>query len=267
LIVAIITAGLFWMIGAEDSASEADHEILTRAETAFQRGVEARGTSDESRHFQEAAKYYEELHRRGFHNPALDMNLGNANLLGGEWPQAILAYRRGLRSNLNNFQMRGNLAFARDQVVYSSADNFARPPVSFWPPWMPRITVDVAFWSTLGFYVLAWVGLARRWTITKDTCPWITWVGMAGAVCFAMAFLLQVRSEKWESEHPVVVISANQTYLQKGNHDLYPRAYETPLNRGVEAHLIQIRGDWLQIELAGGQMGWIAREKALVDLD
>jgi len=41
---------------------------------------------------------------------------------------------------------------------------------------------------------------------------------------------------------------------------------ETALNRGVEGRLIQIRGDWLQIELAGDQTRLGATEKAIVDL-
>jgi uncharacterized protein YgiM (DUF1202 family) len=66
--------------------------------------------------------------------------------------------------------------------------------------------------------------------------------------------------------HPVVVIAEDKTYLHKGNNALYPRSYETPLNRGVEARLLEVRGSWLQIELAGGQIGWVPRENALLDI-
>jgi hypothetical protein len=36
-------------------------------------------------------------------------------------------------------------------------------------------------------------------------------------------------------------------------------------NRGVEARLLFARGDWLQIELAGGEVGWVPRRLVLVD--
>ena len=45
----------------------------------------------------------------------------------------------------------------------------------------------------------------------------------------------------------------------------YPPRSETPLNRGVEARLLFVRGDWLQIELSGGEIGWVPSEYALVD--
>ncbi len=266
MIRSAILMPILWMGGPMDRASDSDQEVLNRAEAAFQSGVQARGTTEETKQFLQAAECYEELRRRGVHSSALYWNEANSYLLAGNVPEAILAYRRGLRVNPDSRQMRANLAFARDQVVYSSADNFARPPESYWPPWLPRPTIPLTFWLTFIFYALAWIGLARQWAISVNTRPWITWVAVGGTALFAVFFALQMRAEKSESEHPVVVIAADQTHLQKGNHALYPRAYETALNRGVEARLVQIRGDWLQIELTGGQIGWVARENALMDL-
>src|SRR5207302_9041873 len=105
-------------VGSAD-ISQTRAEILERAEAAFEQGVKARGTPEETKLFQSAAEHYEELRRRGVHNAALYRNQGNALLLGGDLPGAILAYRRGLRLNPNDRQMRANLTYARDQVVYS----------------------------------------------------------------------------------------------------------------------------------------------------
>lgn len=266
MIASAFWMGIFWMAGPIDIAFDADREILSRAEAAFQSGVKARGSPDETQHFQRAAEFYEQLRQGGIQNPALCKNQGNADLLAGDWPGAILAYRRGLRLNPNGGEMRANLAYARDQVVYSSAESFARPAESFWPPWLPRLTVGFTLWLTLFFYALAWYGLARGWTARIEGRAWITWFGTAGAVWFAIIFAFQVRGEKADAEHPLVVIAVDQTYLRQGNHSLYPQAFETPLNRGVEARMLQIRGNWLQIELAGGQVGWAPRENAIVDL-
>ena len=41
--------------------------------------------------------------------------------------------------------------------------------------------------------------------------------------------------------------------------------YETPLHAGVEGRRLFVRGDWVQIELAGGEVGWLPREHVLVD--
>jgi hypothetical protein len=246
--------------------SESDQAILNRAQSSFQLGMEFRGTPDGIKHFQAAANDYEELRGHGIQNPALLMDLGSAHLLAGNMPQAILTYRHGLRLGPNNFAMRANLAYARDQVVYSSNDSFARPPESIWPPWAPRFTAGMSFGATFLCYVIAWIGLAHRMAFRPFGRSWLLRIGTAGVLCFAVIFFFQMRAERMEVEHPLVVISADQTFLHKGNHSLYPRAYETALNRGVEARLIQIRGGWLQIELSGGQVGWVPRERTLVDV-
>jgi tetratricopeptide (TPR) repeat protein len=254
------------LVVSQNGQPQSDEQILDHAQAAFQLGVKLRGTPEESKPFQLAADHYEQLRRRGVQNPALFMNLGNAYLLAGNIPGAILTYRRGLQLNPNNLEMRANLACARDQVVYASPDSFARPPESLWPPWLPRWTPGMSLWAAFLFYVMAWIGLAHRMAFRPESRPWLPGIGAAGVLCFAVVFFFQMRAEKTEFEHPLVVISADQTYLHKGNHSLYSRAYDTPLNRGSEARLLQVRGDWLQIELTGGQIGWVPQKKAFVDL-
>ncbi len=265
MIASFVSLVMLSLVVSQDGQSESDQQILDHAQAAFQLGAKLRGTPEESKQFQLAVDHYEQLRRRGVQNPALFMNLGNAYLLADDIPEAILTYRRGLQLNPNNLEMRANLAYARDQVVYSSADSFARPPESLWPSWLPRWTPGMSLGATFLFYVMSWIGLAHRWAFRPESRPWLPGIGAAGALCFAVIFLFQMRAEKTEVEHPLVVISADQTYLHKGNHSLYPRAYDTP-HRGVEARLLQIRGDWLQIELTGGQLGWVPRKNALIDL-
>jgi hypothetical protein len=76
---------------------------------------------------------------------------------------------------------------------------------------------------------------------------------------------LALWSERQQSLHPLVVIAQDRVPLRNGNGVLYPPRWETPLNSGVEARLQFERGDWLQIELAGGQTGWVPRAAVLLD--
>jgi hypothetical protein len=266
MIVSATFFAFLWAVWPTDSQSTTGSQILESAEAAFQEGIKARGTPEESKYFQLAADHYEGLRRSGVENAALYRNHGNALLLAGDWPGAILAYRRGLRLNPSDHQMRANLAYARDQVIYSSADNFVRPPASLWPPWLPRLVPSVTFWVLVVFYSLAWIGLARSWTSPNEGRRWLSWLGLAVSVLFSAILILQLRDIRGDAEHPLVVIAEDKTYLHTGNNDLYPQAYETPLNRGVEARMLQARGTWLQIELTGGQIGWMPGEKAIVDL-
>jgi hypothetical protein len=77
--------------------------------------------------------------------------------------------------------------------------------------------------------------------------------------------IVDLRGERGRGTEALVVIAEDGVLLRKGNGLAFPPRYETPLNRGVEARLLFESGDWLQIELAGGEVGWVPRAYALAD--
>jgi hypothetical protein len=90
-------------------------------------------------------------------------------------------------------------------------------------------------------------------------------VAAAALVTAAAAAALLFVTWRAESSRPVVVIAANGVQLRKGDGPTFPPRYETPVNRGVEAVLLFRRDGWLQIELAGGEVGWVAEGEAVVE--
>jgi hypothetical protein len=62
-----------------------------------------------------------------------------------------------------------------------------------------------------------------------------------------------------------VVIARDGVLLRRGNGVVFPPRYDTPVNRGVEGRLRFERGGWVQIELSGGEIGWVPRAAVLVD--
>jgi tetratricopeptide (TPR) repeat protein len=254
------------LTAAAPAGTSSDAELLGQAEAAFQEGVRLRVHPQEARRFfRQAADGYEELRRRGIHNAALDRNLGNAALLAGDLPRAILAYRRGLRLSPDDHELRTSLAHARSEVVYPEPGNLGRPPVDHWPPWLPRATAVRLLALAVVFYALVWLAFTR-WLMTQR--GWLLAAGGLGlALVAVLAFLLmgEVRQARFEADHPLVVIARDKVVLRKGNGDAYPPRYDTPLNRGVEARLIFARNDWLQIELSAGEVGWVPRNAVLLD--
>jgi hypothetical protein len=252
-------------MASTDFSALTDEAILERAETAFREGVKAVESTERAKLFAQTHALYDELRKRGAENPDLFRNQGNAALLAGQLGEAIFAYRRGLRLAPNDRELRANLDYARDRVVYSSADNFAQPAVSLWPTWLPRLTPVQLLVLTFLFYSGAWAGITR-WGMTRQKRP-LQWAvaALAAAILLATAFVVQSKGVREDSDNPLVVIARDGTYLRKGNHSNYPRSYEIPLNQGVEARLLFVRGDWLQIQLAGGEVGWVPAAAVLVD--
>lgn len=255
----VVIGALFVWQAPVSAASPAD--LLARAEAAFQEGVrhvaETPTKPAEARNcFARAADLYERLRQTGADNAALERNLGNASLLAGNLPRAILAYRRGLRLAPDDHELQRNLAFAREQVVLPPPGNWGQPPIEHRPPWLPRMPV----WTpalAFSLYALAWLLLIRWWMVRRNA-----WRKAGGAALALSAFLgagltWEKWRDDWENRYPLVVIADDGVLLRKGNGLAYPPRSEIPLNRGVEARLRFERGSWLQIELAGGEIGWV----------
>jgi tetratricopeptide (TPR) repeat protein len=241
-------------------------EIARRAEQEFKSGVELRGARDKAiPHFQIASECFEELRRRGVRNPDLYRNLGNASLLADDLPRALLSYRRGLRLAPTDPDLQAGLTEARGRVVYATTGGFGRPPDDYRPPWLPRLGSAGLFAGAAVCYVAGCL-CATRWLMTRRGWPLVSGViALLTAVTLTTLMVAAVRSEREEREHPLVVVAEDGVLLRKGDGLAYPSRYETPLNKGVEARRLYERGDWSQIELSGGEIGWVRRDWLLVD--
>jgi hypothetical protein len=247
-------------------AAAGDLDLARLAEESFAEGVRHHDDAAAARpHFARAAALYEQLHRAGADSPALYRNLGHSHLLAGDLPRAILAYHRGLRQAPWDNDLRDDLAAARSRVVASLPGPLGRPPTDAIPPWWPRTGSGPPALLAALLYVLAWPCLTR-WRMTRRGRPLA-----AGLAALAAAVLLAGVAAAWwwqerdESAHPLAVIAADGVRLRRGDGTAYPPRYDARLRPGVEARLLHTRGDWVQLELAGGEVGWLPRQDVALD--
>ncbi len=275
LLTSVFLAGL-------SQAPPATPALLRQAEAAYRQGAAAYGTARPARqYFATAADRYAQLVRRGVNNPAVFADLGQSYLLTGDLPRAILAYRHGLRLDPNNRTLQDRLEDARNQVLYTTPGAFGRPPVDNWPPWFPRLTLCWRLILALVCYGVACLALTR-WLMTRNG----VYLALASPALVLAAFLgarlfLTAQDRAWEKTHPAVVIAGTEVVLYKGNGANYPcydaenhtwletgdsiPAAASRLPVGAEAQVRFDRGDWLQIELAGGEIGWVRRSDVVLD--
>jgi tetratricopeptide (TPR) repeat protein len=258
---------LMWPAFAVTAPASDETDGLRRAEQALQEGQARRDNPQEARqYFQEAAQEYESLNQRGNGNPVLFRNTGNAYLLAGDFPRAILAYRRGLQFAPSDPMLQANLHFAREQVDYPSGDGFGRPPTDHWPHWLRRPTLLALLALAVVVYASGLACLTRWWMTRRGRLL------VGGIVVLAIAGLPLggVIHEAWQqrqaAKYPLVVLAVNRVPLRNGDGLAYPARYDgKTLNRGVEARLLFERGDWLHIELSGGETGWVPGTAVLLD--
>jgi hypothetical protein len=267
-VVAVIMAPSF---GQAQQSTRTDEEILAQAEAAFQRGVEHKTRFLLARtHFSHAADRYIELHERRVRNPALYRSLGNAALLADRWPEAIWAYRVGLKLDPNDAIMREHLAFVRAKVLYPPSGE-GRLDADTWPAWLHRPTLLEAwcvfavcyaaalFTATLGFI------RRRRGAERNLTGLWLI-VVLELLIALVAGIALWHEQGQLDLDHriPVVIIAENTAFYQ-GNATSYPQYAALPmLPRGMEARRIHQRGNWVQIRLSTGEVGWLPRDRVLV---
>jgi hypothetical protein len=242
-----------------------DAELLGRAEGAFREGVRLRDSQGAREQFLQTAQAYEALRERGYRSPALLRNQGNAYLLAGDVPRAILAYRRGLRLAPQDRELRGDLETARARVLYPSPERLGAPDADAWPAGLPRVSPWLCFNLGAAAYALAWVGLTRWAMVRRGRLLVASLTCLGVAVPCAAGVALAHWQGVQDSRQPLVVIAADGVVLRAGNGLSYPPRVEVSINRGVEARRLFVRGGWLQIQLAGGEVGWIPRSAALLD--
>jgi hypothetical protein len=261
LIVFLATALGSGLLCAEEGNTSSNAEVASQAERDFQEGVSRRAKAAEARPlFASAADSYAELYRRGIRNRALLRNWGNAAFLAGRPARAILAFQHGLLLAPGDHTLRESLEYVRGEVEYPPG---TRPDDSSWPPWLPRPSAELILFLALGLYTLGCLGLTRRLVIGRPS--WGVAVLFLLAAATGVSGGLLKSQEHRNQEHALVVIAADAIPFQRGNGESYPAHPDVAtLREGMEARLLHERGDWLQIQLSGGQIGWVPKRAAVL---
>jgi hypothetical protein len=238
-------------------------ELKARGEAAFTDGVRRRDDPEAARpFFRTAADCFEEIRRRGARNATLFRNLGNSYLLAGDLPHAVLSYRSGLRLDPGDRELAVGLQSARDRVDYPPDTTFGRPGPAGRGSWTARVRDEWLVAGAAVLYAGACVGLTR-WLMRRRAVVLAAAVAaLAGAAALTG---LAVQGVAGSSGGPVVVVAEDGVLLRRGDGPSYPPRYDKPLNRGVEATLLTTRGGWVQVELSGGEAGWVLGKSVLVE--
>jgi uncharacterized protein YgiM (DUF1202 family) len=120
------------------------------------------------------------------------------------------------------------------------------------------------FWISLFLYSATCVLGTTAWLTDS---PRLKLVALAAFVLAGLAIFglwHAIIEQKTQRDAPLVVVAEN-TPLYRGNGTSYAVQTSLPaLPRGMEVRQIHRRGDWLQVRLTTGEVGWIPARAALV---
>lgn len=223
------------------SAQEAEPaEAFMVANQAFDAGA-----------FSEAAEGYSALVDRGVDTAGVYYNLGNAMLRQGEVGPAIAAYLEARARAPRDGDLLANLAFARS----TTKDAIEPPDVS-------SVARTLLFWHfVLGtteravalvvLNALFWGLAARRlWRRDSEAARW-------GLPLLAVLLVALLGSAVVRAVAPtrVAVVLVDETAARAGHADDAVLRFE--LHAGTEARVVEEREDWVRVELADGEQGWL----------
>jgi hypothetical protein len=131
---------------------------------------------------------------------------------------------------------------------------------------LPHVRAEVLLIAASIAYALAWIGLMRWRMVRSGRLLTGGVIALFVAVLFAVWLMVRAGQEQEEAVHPLVVICRDGVLLRRGDGPAFPPRYDTPIHRGVEARRLFERDGWVQIELTGGEIGWVSRQAVLVDV-
>ncbi|HEY2787056.1 MAG TPA: SH3 domain-containing protein [Fimbriiglobus sp.] len=194
-------------------------------------------------------------------SPAEADDRGKVAAVAGNLPAALLDFRLGLAENPGDRELGDLLEAARDLVAYppvsDSAERIRPDPPGKWDRWVGAWELTAA---GVGFAGLFAIGLAGRFTVRPRWAWSVLLVGLIGFSAVVAAML-------WPRDRGgtvAVVVPESGAVLRTGNADSYPPRTAFPLPRGAELTVLIRRGGWVQVQLAGGAVGWV-REGELLE--
>ncbi len=197
-----------------------------------------------------AAAMYQEILDRGYCSGAVLYNQGNAFMRAGQRGRAVAAYRQARRYLGPDPFLEANLAYS----VGNQPPQRHRPLIEyllFWQDWISYPgKFQLAAYGVGITLTLALAALFVRWRLLTRA--------MFAGLAFSLVLIVSAGYDWYRYEWNVHgVIVQKQTIVRKGNAESYEPALTAALEEGAEFNLIERRGDWILIRLAGDQEGWV----------
>lgn len=220
-------------------------DLWTSASTAYENG-----------HYEEAySSWLQWSKENSFPNPDLYYNLGNAAFKSEKIGEAILNWNRALKLNPEMEDARVNLAQAQARVVdnivptkVSPITEFTRSIWSYYSPLTWGILACVAF--ALMAICFAVFKFSNR-SVSGLFMP-LAFVLMAGGLVLTSAGI----RHQYHLDHNITAVVLQPNIYVKSA-PMTSGADAFILHEGTEMKVVKQMGEWYEIKLADGKVGWV----------
>ena len=237
---------LFFIAAAGIAVNGQDTEALA---------VKARKAYDAGK-FDQSIQIYEKILAGGLESSVLYYNLGNAYFRNKEIPSALLFYEKALKLDPNNEDIRHNIAISNTRIT----DKVENVPELFYKRWWKALINSISL-DTLGIliillFVVALVLLGIYLSFQQiHIRKFAFYASITLFIITIIALYAAGQKEHYlQNEHEAIVFTPTVTVKSS------PDAASTDLfviHEGLKVTLLDKIGDWQEIRIANGSIGWL----------
>lgn len=244
----ILIAGLFILMNLFLFAG---NPTLDSANTAYSKGD-----------YNKAVSLYESILNNGQEAPEVYYNLGNAYYKKNTIGLAILNYERAKKLKPADEDIIVNLKFANQKIE----DKIDAAPQLFLTEWKNGIVylMNETSWSVFCIVVTI-LALLLFGMYASSYSKRLKQLGFYGGVVFLIAavllfFIAQHSYELSKNSNEAVIVSPSVTIVGS------PDEKSTKLfilHEGTKVSITQEEGDWMEVKIANGNVGWIKKQNMI----
>ncbi|MEJ2628480.1 MAG: tetratricopeptide repeat protein [bacterium] len=208
--------------------------------------------------FSRALESYLEIYEKGFESGPLYYNIGNCYYKLNETGKAILFYEKAKKLMPGDEELEFNLKLANLSVV----DKIEPLPTFIlfrvFEGFVHLIPKSFLLWLTALLYLFCLsfliIRILSRNQFLRRICGRISILFLILLIVFGFSLVKQIREQ---SEQDEAVIMAGEIFVRGAPSEAATILFD--LHEGTTVHIDKISGDWYEIVLADGKVGWVEK--------